>query len=66
MLKHAWSARQDQQAAQSKHIRAIDTQIQKLLDRIMASESKTVIAAIEKRIETLETEKKILVEKQAV
>ncbi len=68
MLKQAWAMRVDQQSDQSAHIakqiKATEKQIQGLLDKLVASESATVIKALETRIESLETEKLLLTEKQ--
>lgn len=63
-----WTARLDQQTDQSSQIaRQIkDTykQIEGLLDKIIESESPTVMRALEKSVEKLETEKLLLDEKQ--
>ncbi|WP_299671959.1 recombinase family protein [uncultured Roseobacter sp.] len=67
MLKQAWEMRLDQQGQQkaviAKQIKAIDKDVSKTLDKIMGSSNKTVIAAFEKRIEELERQKTVLMEK---
>ena len=68
MLKQAWDMRLDQQTSQkaelAKQITALDTQIEQTLDKIMGSSNATVIAAFEKRIEELESQKLTLDEKR--
>ena len=67
MFKHAWSMRQDKQAAAQsdlkRQISKLDKTIDGLLDRIVESENGSVIAAYEKRIAKLESEKLNLSEK---
>ncbi|MBN7787453.1 recombinase zinc beta ribbon domain-containing protein [Ponticoccus gilvus] len=69
MLRHAWDIRMDQQVSQSEtlaaQVRTIDSEIGKTLDKIMAANSPTVIAAFERRVEDLERERLLLEEKQA-
>ncbi len=69
MLKHAWSMRLDQQADQASHIarqiKETDKQINSLLDKLVNSQSTTVIKALEQRVEKLETEKLLLAERQS-
>ena len=69
MFKDAWDQRQDQANATlhdvHKEIRKTDKQIEGLLDRIITTNSETVISAYEKRIEKLEREKLVLNEKSA-
>ncbi|WP_282078661.1 recombinase family protein [Epibacterium ulvae] len=68
MLKHAWDLRLEQQQGQkaevTRQIKACEKQIAQTLDKIVASNSATVVAAFEKRIEELEREKQILEEKR--
>lgn len=67
MFKDAWTQRtaQAHTAAQGhkREIAKIDGQIATLLDRIVESESSTVVAAYEKRIAQLERDKLVLAEK---
>ena len=64
MFRDAWSQREKSAHAQHKdqkaELAALETQIESLLDRIVESNSATVIAAYEKRIEKLEREKLVL------
>jgi len=67
MFKDAWGQRQQQADANNKILhtqrKTIAKQIEGLLDRIVESDSGTVIAAYEKRIDKLEKEKLIIDEK---
>lgn len=69
MFKDGWEARSSQQKEWHKDLRAEialkDNQIASFLDRIVATDNSTVIAAYEKKIEQLETEKLIFAEKLA-
>ncbi len=69
MLKNAWGQRSAQAAAQKdgfqRDITKIDKQLDGLLDRIVEAENPTVIAAYEKKIATLESDKLILADKLA-
>ncbi len=67
MVRDVWDKRTAQadalKAELLKQVRAVDTRIATTLDRIMDSNSPTVIAAYEKRIEEMEREKLVLSEK---
>ena len=67
MFKDAWGQRQKQSEGNRDIIRrerkALDKQIEGLLDRIVDAENPTVITAYEKRLDKLEREKLILDEK---
>ncbi|GAA6176971.1 recombinase family protein [Sulfitobacter pacificus] len=69
MLKHVWQVRLDQQGSQKstlqKQIKDVDKQISGMLDKIVDSKSAAVVSAFEQRIEKLETEKLLLIEKQS-
>ncbi len=69
MLKQAWEMRLDQQGQQkaviANQIKVIDKDVAKTLDKIMGSSNTTVIAAFEKRIEELESQKAGLMDKAA-
>lgn len=66
MLKDAWSLRQKQMGsdveALKEKIGVLERKIDTLADRIFETESEAVIAAYEKRIETAEREKLILID----
>ena len=67
MFERAWDARLDE-AQQAKEavlaqLKDVDSQISKLLDRIVESSSTSVISALEQRVEKLEREKFRLSEK---
>ena len=67
MFKAAW----DQRSAQASHLKQrlnrelakVETQMDGFLDRIVGTTSMSVVAAYEKRIENLETEKLLIAEK---
>ncbi|GLO70465.1 hypothetical protein MACH17_19820 [Phaeobacter inhibens] len=67
MFKDAWGQRAGQTAADKRLIRAernqLEKQIEGLLDRVVEADSKSIIAAYEKRIEKMERQKLILDEK---
>ncbi|EEB84752.1 resolvase [Roseobacter sp. GAI101] len=67
MFKDAWSQREDQVKAVRddihKQMKDLDKQLDGLLDRIVETSNPTVIAAYEKKIMKLETEKQILLDK---
>lgn len=67
MFQDAWQQRRAQAeesvAALKRQMAGIEKKITEALDRIVESSSSTVIAAFEKRIETLEGEKLLLAEK---
>lgn len=67
MFKDAWGQRTKQIEADKRVLRAernqLDKKIEGLLDRIVASDSLTIISAYEKRVEKMEREKLILDEK---
>lgn len=67
MLKNAWSQRLAQASAQKgdlkKDIAQIDKQLDGLLVRIVETDNPSVIAAYEKKIEKLETDKMLLADK---
>ncbi|WP_282077588.1 recombinase family protein, partial [Epibacterium ulvae] len=69
MFRTAWDMRAAQVAQEAKtvqkQIAEAQKQIDALLDRIVESDSPTVIKAYEKKIDTLETEKILLEENQA-
>ena len=68
MLNDIWKWRMRQQAQNAtdsaRRITALDKQITQTLDKIMASTSVTVVKAFEARIDDLERQKAILIEKQ--
>ncbi|MBU2606030.1 MAG: recombinase family protein [Alphaproteobacteria bacterium] len=70
MIKDAWNARLEQARLERdewcKQLTAMEGRIDDLLDRIVEAKSESVIAAYEKRIEKLEREKLLLVEKAAM
>ncbi|MEM6355636.1 MAG: zinc ribbon domain-containing protein [Pseudomonadota bacterium] len=67
MFRSAWDQRAEQAKAQvltiKSELKSVITQVDRLMDRIVGADSPTVIAAYEKKIDALEMEKKILVEK---
>lgn len=69
MFRDAWDQRQSQVdqtgKALKKDVTALEKQIEGLLDRIIASENATVIAAYEKRITQLERDKLVFADRMA-
>jgi hypothetical protein len=67
MLRDAWSMRlasaKQERDAWGQQLKDVEKQIEDALDRIMDAESKTVIRAIEKRIDDLERKKVVLSER---
>ena len=67
MFKKAWGHLETYQSAHASHIQSevkkAERQIEQMLERIMASDSQTLIKAYEKKLQQLETEKMILEEK---
>ena len=67
MLRDIWDQLQGQsrivKAALERDIKATDTQIQKLLDKIITADNEAVISAYEKRIAVLEKNKAVMAEK---
>ncbi len=67
MFEVWWNYRQAQiaQRGQSmeKEIRKLDQSIEQLMDRLVETDSQTMIKAYEKRVKQLETDKAVLIEK---
>ncbi|MFD2740459.1 hypothetical protein ACFSUD_12805 [Sulfitobacter aestuarii] len=67
MFRDAWDMRlsqaEEQRTEWQSQIKASETQIEELLDRIIDAKSDSVVAAYEKRIDKLEREKIVLAER---
>jgi len=67
MFRDAWAQREKQAVAISdtykKDVKAIDTQIKSLLDRIVAANNSVIVSAYEGKIEKLDQDRRIIAEK---
>ena len=67
MFRDAWIQREKQAVAISdtykKDVKAIDTQIESLLDRIVATNNSVIVSAYEGKIEKLDQDRRIIAEK---
>lgn len=68
MFKDAWELQRTQARynaqGQQRAIAKVDEEVARLLDRVVSASNESVITAYEKRIDTLEREKLVLIERQ--